>query len=114
MVHGPVVVLDLDAGSLATLCGEAARKAAREWSDALADPAEKRVICTWGAVYTPCGISCAIGFMPGETNIEVEIEDTEPPRLHTVRRGLVEAGGRFGLFVRAYKAQLARAACADE
>jgi hypothetical protein len=56
LITGPVVVLDLDAASLTTLCGNAAGLAARDWAADLADP--KRMVAKCMVASDAKGFAC--------------------------------------------------------
>lgn len=51
-VAGPVVVLDLDAGTLSTVCDAAAIAAANTWGQSFADPSRPHPSCRPGASFT--------------------------------------------------------------
>lgn len=51
-IAGPIVVLDLDAGTLTTECDAAAAAGAQVWGSMLSDPARPRAHCRGGSSFT--------------------------------------------------------------
>lgn len=107
-LSGPVVLLDLNQGTITTLCGNTAQEAAHGWGLKFADPMRPRPECR-RADSVQHGIRCDQTTVTDI--IELELEDLEPPRLTNVIVGSQDADTRLGLFFRQFRTQIRQARC---
>jgi hypothetical protein len=97
-ISGPLVYLDLDAGTLSVLCGEAAVPPVRAIAGELADRKRAAPFCRLGAAFNSCGISCQQA-APGQRMISLEFDDTDPPRLSDIIVGASASQTRLALWI---------------
>jgi hypothetical protein len=107
---GPIVVLNLDTGDLRTVCGDAAVDATRDWARLVQDPARHGAVCSDKAVFTRCGIVCG-QVIPGQEALEIELQNTVPPRITNVVFGSSQALPRLAYYIHAFKKVLAHPEC---
>ncbi len=108
VVTGPVVVLDLDTGVVSTLCGDAARTAARDWGTKLADPERPLASCKAGKDAPPV-VACSQHTGGGDV-IHLEFFTGKPFHLTIAMIGHMRTAG-LSTMIRQATDQLTVATC---
>jgi hypothetical protein len=108
-VWGPVVVLDLDTGTVSVLCGNLALQAARDWGTKLADPARPKPTCM-AARPGQLELTC-VQIGSAHDVVYVTLDDPDQPHLSSAIVGAWQSSSRLGSLIGQLKAQTPTASC---